>query len=249
VSAGDGAGGSLLLGLAIALAGALIVLASGQGTRGAALGGFATAAAMVLGFGAGVMAPIALFVLGGGILTRIGRERKERARAAEPHRGRRGVANVVAKLGLPAALGLAAAARPDAMGPLSLATVAALAGAFGDTAATEVGPLGGGGVLRLGPGGLTTAAHGAPGGVSLAGLLAAALAAASIAGAAVAAGMLEVPFAAIAAGCGLAATLAESAVAGFPPGAALGHFGRNVFVSSCSALLAWGAGFAWGGGR
>ncbi|HEX7078007.1 MAG TPA: DUF92 domain-containing protein [Candidatus Eisenbacteria bacterium] len=242
VPAGDVSlgGGSLLLGLAFALLGAMLVLASGQGTRGAAVAGFGTAAAMVLGFGAPVMAPVALFVLGGGALTRLGRERKERASAAEPNRGRRGVSNVVAKLGLPALLGLAAAvARGGAREALAVATVASLAGAFADTAATEVGPLAMGRVVRIEGARLRRAGHGDPGGVSLAGLLAAAAAAAALAFASWAAGMPGRPAASgIAAASGLVSTLAESALMGTAAGRGLGHFGRNVFVSSCSAAVA-----------
>ncbi|MGE5180177.1 MAG: DUF92 domain-containing protein, partial [Bacteroidota bacterium] len=133
-------------GIAAALAGTLVVLATRQGTPGASLLGFAVAAAMVLGFGPGVMAPLALFVLGSGALTRMGRARKERMRAAEADRGRRSAAHVAAKLGVPALLGLAAAAMPRFAPVAGAGTIAALAAAFADTAATETGPLAGGAV-------------------------------------------------------------------------------------------------------
>ncbi|MGE5176238.1 MAG: DUF92 domain-containing protein [Hyphomicrobiales bacterium] len=240
---------TILAGLAIAAAGAAIVLATGQGTRGAALAGFLTAAAMVWGFGAAIMGPVALFVLAGGALTRLGRERKERAQAAEANRGRRSASNVIAKLGLPAALGLAAAARPDAIGPLALATTASIAGAFADTAATEVGPLAGGGARRLGPGGFTPVPHGTPGGISVAGILAGAAAAAAAGALAWGLGLVHASGGAIAAVAGVAASWGESALAAGGAGARVGHFGRNVFVSSVSALLAIAAGAVGGGSR
>lgn len=238
MSGAQGEGGTILLGLGLALAGALVVWGTGQGTRGAALVGFAAAASMVLGFGSGVMAPVAFLVLGGGFLTRLGRDRKERARAAEPNHGRRGMGNVVAKLGLPAMLGLAAATGAERH-LLGVALIAALAGALADTAATETGPLAGGPVLRLEGMRLKRAVHGEPGGVSLAGVVAAVAAAAATA---VVGAWAGVPIrrgdAAVAATCGVVAMLAESAVAGTRIGKRIGHFGRNVFVTTLAAALA-----------
>ena len=130
-----------LAGLILAAAGAILVLATGQGTRASAIAGFVTAALLVLGFGAAVMAPLATFVLGAGILTRVGRRIKEQSHSAEANRGRRSATQVVAKLGIPALLGLVAAFSGDRQGWLAAAATASMAGAFADTAATEIGPL------------------------------------------------------------------------------------------------------------
>jgi uncharacterized membrane protein len=226
-----------LWGILFALLGAALVLATRQGTPGAALAGFIVSGAMVLGFGPAVMAPIALFVLGSGLLTRAGRARKERLRAAEPDLGRRRAAHVWAKLGVPALLGAAAALEPAARPIAGTGAAAALAAAFADTAATEVGPLAGGPVARLGGGGLAPSRHGEPGGVSAAGLLAGAAAALALGALARAAGLGAregAPWVAAAAGFG--ATLVESALGGTAAGRRLGHFGRNLLLSGIAAL-------------
>jgi uncharacterized membrane protein len=193
---------------------------------------------MVLGFGPGVMAPVALFVLGSGLLTRAGRSRKERLRAAERDRGRRSAAHVAAKLGIPALLGAGAAAAPSMAPVLGGGAAAALAAAFADTAATETGPLAGGTVYRLRDGRIERAAHGATGGVSAAGLAAGAVTALALAALAraVRLGPAEgAPFAA--AGAGFGAALVESALAGTAAGRRAGGIGRNLFLSALAAAL------------
>lgn len=227
---------AFLWGLLLAAAGAAVVLVTRQGTAGAALLGFAVALALVLGFGPGVLAPVALFVLGSGALTRAGRARKERLRAAQVDRGRRSAAHVAAKLGVPALLGIVAAAAPGMAPVLGGGAAAALAAAFADTSATEIGPLAGGAVFRLGGGRVARAAHGAPGGVSAAGLIAGAVAALAIGALARAVRLgpaTGAPFAA--AGAGFGATLVESAVAGTAAGRRAGGIGRNLFLSALAA--------------
>jgi uncharacterized membrane protein len=235
---------SITAGLGLALAGSLLVVPTGQGTRGAAIAGFVTAGAMVVGFGVSIMAPLALFVVGGGVLTGIGRTQKDAANAAEPNWGRRDARNVLAKLGLPALLGLCAAAFSlgDGDHALEVAATAALAGAFADTAATEAGPLAKGPVVRFARGAVLPAAHGDPGGVSVAGVAAAALAAIALSALAFSVGLLSSRTAVAAvAGGGAGAALLESLLAGTLWGRRCGHFGRNLFVSSASAALAAGA--------
>lgn len=227
-------------GMIAAAAGALMVLVTRQGTAGAALAGFLVSGAMVLGFGPHVMAPIALFVLGSGLLTRVGRARKEQLRAAEPDGGRRHAGHVLAKLGVPALLGAIAALDPSSRVMAGSGAAAALAAAFADTASTEVGPLGGGRVLRLGPRGIEAADHGAAGGVSLLGLVAGALAALGLAALARAVNLGSpdgAPF--VLAAVGFGATLVESALAATPTGRSLGHFGRNIALSAVAALAGY----------
>jgi len=227
------------LGLVLAAAGSLVVLVTGQGTPASAVVGFLTAALLVLGFGVPVMAPLSTFVFGAGILTRFGRRIKERSQAAEPNRGRRSASQVVAKLGLPALLGLAAALSRENEGPLAVATVACLAGAFADTAATEIGPIAGGAVVRWSGLRLVRASHGEVGGMSVAGLAGGAAASWVLAAIACLVGLLGTPAeAAVAAIAGFAATGVESAVAATPAGRRLGHGGRNVLVSILSAAIA-----------
>lgn len=240
---------ALWLGLGLSAAGAAAVALLGQGTRGAAIAGFAVAAAMVAGFGPEVVGPLALFVLGAGGLTRLGRAAKEAKGAAERNRGRRGIANVLAKLGIPAGLGLVAATSVGSLGWCAVAATGALAGAFADTAATEVGPLLPGPVVQWSGGRPSRVKHGTPGGVTLGGLLAGAAAAAAVAITAWRFGVVETGAACAAtATAGFAAGIIESFVGGSHFGIRLGHFGRNVLVSAVSAGLAVAAAYVFSGG-
>ena len=237
-----------LAGLALAAAGAVLVLVTGQGTRASAVVGFVAAASLVLGFGVPVVAPLATFVLGAGILTRAGRRIKERSHSAEGNRGRRSATQVVAKLGVPALLGIAGAFSPENQGWLAAAATASMAGAFADTAATEIGPLARGPVVRWNGLRLERASHGSVGGMSVAGLAGGAAAALALAGVALAVGLFRSPAeAAVSAFAGFAATGLESAIAPTPAGERLGHTGRNVLVSTLSAAIF--AAIHWGGTR
>ena len=239
---------SILLGLALSLLGAAVVMTLRQGTRAAALAGLVPASAAAIGFGAPALAPLVLFVLGGGALTRLGRATKEAAGAAEPSEGRRGVANVAAKLGLPAMLGLAAAAvhagggagAAGAGARIAVAFAAALAAAFADTAATEIGPLARGTAYRMAGVGIRRVPHGTAGAVSLAGVAAALAAAASIGAVSCIAGLVTPRGSVIAATCGFVAALAESAAASTGWGKRLGHHGRNAALSATAVALSLG---------
>jgi len=230
-----------LTGLFLAAAGAIIVLATRQGTPASAMVGFLTAGLLVLGFGAPVMAPLALFVLGAGMLTRAGRRIKEQSHAAEANRGRRSASQVIAKLGIPALLGGAAAVSPDHAATLGVVAIASIAGAFADTAATEIGPLARGPVVRWNGFRLERASHGSVGGMSVAGLAGGAAAAGVLATTAWAVGLVAPAGAVLAAIAGYAATGVESAVAATPAGQRMGHWGRNVLVSAVSAAIATAA--------
>jgi len=237
------------LGALLALAGGVLILVTRQGTPAGALAGFLVALLAGLGLGAGSFLPLAIFVLGSGLLTRLGRARKERLGAAEGDRGRRGLAHVAAKLSLPALAGVLAILGTMPTQALALVYVASLAGAFADTAATELGPVIGGPALGLRGGRLVSIPHGTPGGMSLAGLKAAALAALAVALGGLAAGLLGTTGAIwTAAVAGFLASVLESFLAGTAAGARAGHFGRNVFLSLASAGLALSArAFGWTG--
>lgn len=233
--------GPALIALGLAAGGAAIVIATGQGTRTAALVGLGVAVVAILGLGEGALLPLAVFVLVGGALTRLGRGRKEAAGTAEPAGGRRGTLHVVAKLGLPALLGVVGLLGDLGRGP-AVAYAAALAGALADTAGTEVGPLGGGSVFGFRGGSFGRLQHGSPGGMSLAGLAASVAGACAVAWSALLSGLIHnVPTAGIVAAAGVGASILESVVGGFPLGKGLGHFGRNVLVSVVSASVGFGA--------
>ncbi len=222
-------------GALLAFAGAALVWATRQATASGAIAGFLVALLATAGLGVSAIAPLALFVLGSGALTRLGRAEKERLGAAESNLGRRGVSHVVAKLALPALAGALAALDLAPRPALALVYGAALAGAFADTASTELGPLARGRVWGVRGVRLVALPHGVPGGMSGAGLLAAAASSALIALWARYAGLLADQAAVwVAAGAGCLASMMESVFAGTALGARAGHFGRNAFVSLTS---------------
>ena len=233
-------------GALLALAGAALVVLTRQGTFPGTFAGFLVALIATAGLGAAAFAPLALFVLGSGFFTRIGREKKERLGAAETNRGRRSARNVAAKLAIPAIAGALALLGVVPERILSLVYVSALAGAFADTAATELGPVLGGRVLGLRRFRVVVVNHGAPGGVSGAGLLAASTSALLTAFTASSVGLLPATAAWMAACAGFLASVLESVLAGTALGIRVGHFGRNIFVSAASAGLALAASaFGW----
>jgi uncharacterized protein (TIGR00297 family) len=224
------------------------VVLTRQGTFPGALAGFLVALIATAGLGAAAFAPLALFVLGSGLLTRIGRGKKERLGTAENNRGRRNARNVVAKLSIPAVAGALALFDAAPARTLSLVYVSALAGAFADTAATELGPVLGGRVLGLRRFRVVGLTHGTPGGISGAGLLASSAAALLTAITASSVGLLPATAAWVAACAGFLASVLESVLAGTALGVRVGHYGRNLFVSAASAGLALAASaFGWTG--
>jgi len=237
------------LGALLALAGTALILVTRQGTPAGALAGLVVALFAAAGFGAAALLPLAIFVLGSGLLTRVGRARKEGLGLAQADRGRRGVPHVAAKLSLPALAGALAAMHAAPEQSLALVYVASLAGAFADTAATEAGPLLRARAFGLRGGRLAALAHGSAGGMSAGGLLAAALAALTVSAGAHAVRLVDsTPAAWSAAGAGFLAGVLESLLAGTAWGGRAGHFGRNVFLSLASAGLALSArSLGWAG--
>lgn len=240
-------GGTIGAALAWAAAGAAVVVLTGQGTWTGALAGLGIAIVSILGLGPGALLPLAIFVLGAGALTRLGRSRKQATGAAEPNEGRRGGRHVAAKLGIPALLGIAGILGAPGP-PLSLAYAAALAGALADTSGTEVGPLGRGSAVGFHGGRFRRLQHGAPGGMSALGLLASAVGAGAVAWGSIASGLIAGPTAAgVVAAAGFGASLLESLIAPTFLGRSLGHFGRNLLVSVVASAVGFCAGAVrWG---
>ena len=178
----------------------------------------------------------------------MGGAEKKRLGVAENNLGRRGVSHVIAKLSLPALAGALATQDLVPRSALALVFSAVLAGAFADTASTELGPLARGRVWGLRGFRLVSLPHGAPGGMSGAGLFAAGVCSAAVALSARYAGLLAGQSAIYAAaGSGLIASVIESVFAGTTLGVRAGHFGRNAFVSLASggaALAARALGWA-----
>ena len=233
---------SAAFGALLALAGAVLVLLTRQGSPAGALAGFAVALIASAGLGVGALLPLAIFVLGSGALTRIGRDRKERVGAAQADRGRRGAPHVAAKLSLPALAGVLALFGVAPPGVLALVYVAAIAGAFADTAATELGPVIAGRAVGMRGHRFVPVSHGTSGGISLGGILVAGAASAAVALGAWSVRLLgSAPEACAAAAAGVVASILESLLAGTTWGTRVGHHGRNVFLSFVSACLALSA--------
>ena len=108
-------------------------------SRDGALGGFVVALAIYLSLGLPGFVVLALFVLGGSALTRLGYQSKKLTGMAEARGGRRGARNALANCGIALLCALLAALVPS--DAFRVAFVAALGAAFADTAESEVGQL------------------------------------------------------------------------------------------------------------
>lgn len=104
-----------------------------------ALGGFAVGAVIYLCLGPPGFAVLALFVVSGSALTRLGYRSKHRRGVAQDHGGRRGAKNALANCGIALLCAILAAFLPSQA--FAAAFVAALGAAFADTAESEVGQL------------------------------------------------------------------------------------------------------------
>jgi uncharacterized protein (TIGR00297 family) len=118
---------------------AALAHALGMVSRGGALGGFVVGAVIFTSLGPQGFAVLALFVVGGSLLTRLGYGRKRRTGTAEAREGRRGARNALANAGVATVCALLAALTSSEA--LAAAFVASLGAAFADTAESEVGQL------------------------------------------------------------------------------------------------------------
>lgn len=106
---------------------------------GGAVGGFVVGVAIYLGLGPQGFAVLALFVVGGSFLTRLGYERKRRSGTAQDREGRRGAKNAFANCAV--AVLCAALYAVTGYEVLPAAFVASLGAAFADTAESEAGQI------------------------------------------------------------------------------------------------------------
>jgi uncharacterized protein (TIGR00297 family) len=118
---------------------AALAYALGMVSRGGALGGFVVATTIYYCLGLQGFAVLALFVVGGSLLTRLGYGRKHHAGTAEAGGGRRRARNVLANAGVAVVCALLAAL--TSVEASAAAFVASLGAAFADTAESEVGQL------------------------------------------------------------------------------------------------------------
>jgi len=131
--------GQIIAALVVTALFAVIAHALGMVSWGGSLGGFVVGTAIYASLGPQGFAILALFVVGGSLLTRLGYGRKRRSGTAEAAGGRRGAKNALANCGVAVACALLyALTSSDA---LVAAFVASLGAAFADTAESEVGQL------------------------------------------------------------------------------------------------------------
>ena len=118
---------------------AALAFALGMVSWGGALGGFVVGTIIYYCLGPQGFAILALFVVGGSLLTRLGYGRKRHAGTAEAGGGRRGARNALANAGVATLCALLAALTH--LDLFAAAFVASLGAAFADTAESEVGQL------------------------------------------------------------------------------------------------------------
>ena len=116
-----------------------LAYALGMVSWGGALGGFVVGVVIYICLGPQGFAVLALFVVGGSALTRLGYRSKQRSGIAQPNHGRRGARNALANCGV--AIMCALLAVPFPSEAFTAAFVASLGAAFADTAESEVGQL------------------------------------------------------------------------------------------------------------
>jgi uncharacterized protein (TIGR00297 family) len=212
---------------------AVLAYALGIVNRGGALGGFLVGTLIYASLGPQGFAILALFVLGGSLLTRLGYSRKRRAGTAEAGGGRRGARNALANAGVALVCALLAALTSSQA--LTAAFVASLGAAFADTAESEVGQLYGRAPRLITT--LRTVPPGTDGAVSLPGTLAGLAAAGLTAALGFGLGLVEepalLPLAALAAFLG---TMVDSLVGALAP--RVGNELTNVLCTLVAAVVA-----------
>jgi uncharacterized protein (TIGR00297 family) len=212
---------------------AAVAYGLGMVSRGGALGGFPIGTVVYASLGAPGFTVLALFVIGGSLLTRLGYGRKRRAGIAEGGGGRRGAANALANCGIAVVCALAYSL--TSLEPLAAAFVASLGAAFADTAESEIGGLYGRDPRLITN--MKVVLPGTDGAVSMPGTLAGLAAAGLTAGSGLALGLVSGPAAAVV--VALAAYLgsvADSLIGALAP--RVGNELTNVTCTLVAAVLA-----------
>jgi uncharacterized protein (TIGR00297 family) len=129
----------LLTAILVTAAFAAIAFALGMISRSGALGGLLVGTTIYASLGPRGFAVLALFVIGGSLLTQLGYRSKQRTGTAQEHGGRRGARNALANCAVATLCAILAAATGSE--PLTVAFVASVGAAFADTAESEIGQL------------------------------------------------------------------------------------------------------------
>ena len=223
----------LLTALLVTGAFAALAYALGMISRSGVLGGLLVGTAIYASLGPRGFAILALFVVGGSLLTRLGYDSKQRTGTAQEHGGRRRARNALANCAVPTLCAILAAATGSE--PIIAAFVASLGAAFADTAESEIGQL-----FSRTPRLITTfqkVPPGTDGAVSLPGTLAGVGAAGLTAALALILGMLESQAAVLlVATAAFLGTIADSLIGALSPRA--GNELTNVLCTLVAALLA-----------
>jgi uncharacterized protein (TIGR00297 family) len=223
----------LLAAFLVTTAFAALAYALGMISRGGALGGLLVGTTIYVSLEPRGFAVLALFVIGGSILTRLGYHSKQRTGTAEEHGGRRGARNALANCSVAVLCAVLAATTGSEL--FTAAFVASLGAAFADTTESEIGQL-----FSRTPRLITTLRKvppGTDGAISLPGTIAGATAAGLTAALGLILDMLETPgsalLVAIAAFLG---TVADSLIGALAPRA--GNELTNILCTLVAAILA-----------
>ena len=223
----------LLTALLVTAALAALAYALGMVSRSGALGGLLVGTIVYAGLGQPGFVVLALFVVGGSVLTRLGYRSKQRAGTAQEHGGRRGARNALANCAV--AVVCAILARATGSGLFTVAFVASLGAAFADTSESEVGQLFGRAPRQITT--LRKVPPGTDGAISLPGTLAGIAAACLTATLALTLGLLESPTTALlVATAAFLGTVADSLLGERWP--RIGNEATNVICTLVAAVLA-----------
>ena len=223
----------LLTALLVTGAFAALAWALGMISRSGALGGLLVGTTIYASVGPRGFAVLALFVVGGSLLTRFGYASKQRTGTAQERGGRRSARNALANCAVATICAILAATGSESF---TAAFVASLGAAFADTAESEIGQL-----FSRTPRLITTLQRvppGTDGAISLPGTLAGVGAAGLTAILAFALGMLDTPAAVLlVATAAFLGTIADSLIGALSPRA--GNELTNVLCTLVAALLAF----------
>ena len=222
----------LLTALLVTGAFAALAYSLGMISRSGALGGLLVGTAIYASLGPRGFAVLALFVIGGSLLTRLGYVSKDRTGTAQEHGGRRSARNALANCAVATFCAIFAATGSE---PFAAAYVASLGAAFADTAESELGQL-----FSRGPRLISTfekVPPGTDGAISLPGTLAGAGAAVLTALLGLSLGMLQTPAAVLLVGvAAFLGTVADSLIGALSP--RVGNELTNVLCTLVAALFA-----------
>jgi len=222
----------ILIALLVTAAFAVLAYALGMVSRDGALGGLVVGTLIYASLGPQGFAILALFVVGGSLLTRLGYRSKQRAGTAQEHGGRRGARNALANCAV--AVLCAALAALTGSPSFTAAFAAALGAAFADTAESEVGQLYGRNPRRITT--LREVPPGSDGAISLTGTLAGILAASITAALSLALGLVEDPgTTALVALAAFLGTVADSLIGALYP--RIGNESTNLLCTLTAAAL------------